>query len=60
VNSTAPGVAIEVDGGVTLDNIKSIAEAGADIIVAGTSVFGSGNYKQTIGSMKAILLLPVP
>ena len=58
VNSTAPNVAIEVDGGVTLDNIKSIAEAGADIIVAGASVFGSGNYKQTIGSMKAILLDP--
>jgi ribulose-phosphate 3-epimerase len=55
VNSTAPNVAIEVDGGVTLHNIKSIAEAGADIIVAGASVFGSGNYKQTIGSMKAIL-----
>jgi ribulose-phosphate 3-epimerase len=55
VNSTAPDVAIEVDGGVTLDNIRSIAEAGADIIVAGASVFGSGNYKQTIGSMKAIL-----
>lgn len=60
VNSTAPNVAIEVDGGVTLDNIKSIAEAGADIIVAGASVFGSGNYKQTIGSMKAILLPPDP
>ena len=58
VNSTAPNVAIEVDGGVTLHNIKSIAEAGADIIVAGASVFGSGNYKQTIGSMKAILLDP--
>jgi len=55
VNSTAHNVAIEVDGGVTLDNIKSIAEAGADIIIAGASVFGSGNYKQTIGSMKAIL-----
>jgi ribulose-phosphate 3-epimerase len=60
VNSTAPNVAIEVDGGVTLDNIKSIAEAGADIIVAGASIFGSGNYKQTIGSMKAILLPPDP
>jgi len=60
VNSTAPNVAIEVDGGVTLHNIKSIAEAGADIIVAGASVFGSGNYKQTIGSMKAILLPPDP
>ena len=60
VNSIAPNVAIEVDGGVTLHNIKSIAEAGADIIVAGASVFGSGNYKQTIGSMKAILLPPDP
>jgi len=55
VNSTAPNVAIEVDGGVTLDNIKSIAEAGADIIVAGASVFGSGNYGQTIKAMKTIL-----
>jgi len=55
VNSTAPGVAIEVDGGVTIDNLKSIAEAGADIFVAGASVFGRGNYKETIGAMKAIL-----
>jgi ribulose-phosphate 3-epimerase len=55
VNSAAPHVAIEVDGGVTLDNIKSIAEAGADIFVAGASVFGSGNYKETIEAMKAIL-----
>jgi ribulose-phosphate 3-epimerase len=55
VNSTAPNVAIEVDGGVTLDNIKSIAEAGADIIVAGAAVFGSGNYKQTINMMKGLL-----
>ena len=55
VNSTAPGVAIEVDGGVTIDNLKSIAEAGADIFVAGASVFGRGNYKETIGAMKAVL-----
>ena len=55
VNSMAPDVVIEVDGGVTLDNIKSIAEAGADIIVAGASVFGSGNYGQTIKEMKKIL-----
>jgi ribulose-phosphate 3-epimerase len=55
VNSIAPDVVIEVDGGVTLDNIKSIADAGADIIVAGASVFGSGNYRQTITEMKKIL-----
>jgi ribulose-phosphate 3-epimerase len=46
---------IEVDGGVTLDNIGSIANAGADILVAGSSVFGSGDYGKTIASMKAII-----
>lgn len=55
VNSMAPNVAIEVDGGVTIDNIKSIVEAGADIFVAGASVFGSGNYGKTIRAMKAIV-----
>ena len=51
----APGVLIEVDGGVTLKNIRSIADAGADILVAGSSVFGSGNYHETIGAMKTLL-----
>jgi ribulose-phosphate 3-epimerase len=46
---------IEVDGGVTLDNIGSIANAGADIFVAGSSVFGSSDYGKTIASMKAII-----
>ena len=55
VNSAAPGVAIEVDGGVTLDNIQSIAEAGADIFVAGAAVFGSGNYRETLKAMKTLL-----
>ena len=54
----APEVLIEVDGGVTLKNIRSIADAGADILVAGSSVFGSGNYRETIGAMKALLASP--
>jgi ribulose-phosphate 3-epimerase len=55
VNSIAPNIAIEVDGGVTIDNLKSIVEAGADIFVAGASVFGSGDYGKTIGTMRAVL-----
>ncbi|MBI3696753.1 MAG: ribulose-phosphate 3-epimerase, partial [Acidobacteria bacterium] len=35
------GFRIEIDGGVTLDNVAEIARAGCDIIVAGTAVFGS-------------------
>jgi ribulose-phosphate 3-epimerase len=58
VREIAPEVLIEVDGGVTLKNIRAIADAGADILVAGSSVFGSGDYPETIGAMKALLASP--
>ena len=48
-------VLIEVDGGVNLDTIGQIARAGADIFVAGSAIFNSGNYAETISSMKAII-----
>lgn len=44
---------LEVDGGVTLQNIASIAEAGADVLVAGTAIFGTADYTHTIAAMKA-------
>ncbi len=47
-----------MDGGVTLKNIRSIADAGADILVAGSAIFGNGNYPETIGAMKALLTAP--
>jgi ribulose-phosphate 3-epimerase len=34
---------IEVDGGVDLTNARALAEAGADVLVAGTAVFGEGD-----------------
>ncbi len=45
---------IEVDGGVTLDNAKSIIEAGADVLVAGSTVFGSDDPVNTIKELKHI------
>ena len=48
-------MAIEVDGGVTAENIGTLAEAGADIFVAGAAIFGSPSYSDTINRMKAIL-----
>ena len=48
-------MAIEVDGGVTAENIGALAEAGADIFVAGAAIFGSPSYGEMIGRMKAIL-----
>ena len=43
---------LEVDGGVNLQNIKSIVEAGAQVIVAGASIFGSGDYYKAITELK--------
>jgi ribulose-phosphate 3-epimerase len=45
-------VRLEVDGGVKVDNIGEIAAAGADTFVAGSAIFGSGDYRQTIARMK--------
>jgi len=47
-------VKIEIDGGVTLENAKAIVEAGADVLVAGNTVFGSANPIQTIQQLKKI------
>ena len=49
------GLTIEVDGGVTPENIGALAQAGADIFVAGASIFGSPSYIETIKKMKGIL-----
>jgi ribulose-phosphate 3-epimerase len=43
---------IEVDGGITLENVGRAAAAGADVIVAGTAVFGAQDYAQAIASMR--------
>ncbi len=46
---------LEVDGGITLDNIRQASLAGADVFVAGAAVFGSGDYAGTIRAMKGKL-----
>src|SRR3954453_10888470 len=45
---------IEVDGGITLNNASAIVNAGADVLVAGSSIFGADNIAATIESFKAI------
>ena len=47
-------VKIEIDGGVTLDNAKSIIEAGADVLVAGNTVFRSADPQVTISQLKRL------
>ena len=45
-------IRLEIDGGVKADNIREIAEAGADTFVAGSAIFGSKDYLQTINKMR--------
>jgi ribulose-phosphate 3-epimerase len=47
-------VKIEIDGGVTLENAKEILEAGADVLVAGNTIFGSADPKATIATLKRL------
>lgn len=46
-------VRLEVDGGIKVDNIRAAAAAGADTFVAGSAIFGSPDYAQTIREMRA-------
>ncbi len=47
-----PDMDIEIDGGVTLENSKAIREAGANVLVAGSAVFNSPDWTDTISKMK--------
>lgn len=49
-----PSVKIEVDGGVTLQNAGAIIAAGADVLVAGNTVFSSSNPAATISALKRL------
>jgi ribulose-phosphate 3-epimerase len=52
VARTGREILLEVDGGVKVDNIGAIAAAGADTFVAGSAIFGSGDYAATIAAMR--------
>ena len=53
IKSSGREIRLEVDGGVKVDNAAEIARAGADTFVAGSAIFGSADYANTIKSMRA-------
>ncbi len=55
VNAGGRDIMLEVDGGIKTDNIAAAARAGADTFVAGSAIFGAGDYKATIAKMRAEL-----
>jgi ribulose-phosphate 3-epimerase len=55
IDASGYPIRLEIDGGVKVDNIKAIAEAGADTFVAGSAIFNTPDYKATIAAMRAEL-----
>jgi len=55
IDESGRDIRLEIDGGVKIDNIRSIREAGADTFVAGSAIFGTDDYKATIDAMRAEL-----
>ncbi|MCR6652557.1 MAG: ribulose-phosphate 3-epimerase [Cellvibrionaceae bacterium] len=49
---------LEVDGGIKIDNIRAIADAGADTFVMGSAIFGTPDYAQTLASIRQVLSAP--
>ena len=54
IDTAGANVKIEIDGGVTLENAKAIIDAGADVLVAGNTVFKSADPKATIAALKKL------
>lgn len=50
-------IRLEVDGGIKASNIRAVAEAGADMFVAGSAIFNQPDYRQAIDAMRAELAL---
>lgn len=52
IDASNYNIRLEIDGGVKTDNIREIAEAGADTFVAGSAIFNTEDYKSTIDAMR--------
>ncbi len=55
IDASGLPIRLEVDGGIKVDNIAAVAEAGADTFVAGSAIFGAPNYAEVIRQMREAL-----
>jgi ribulose-phosphate 3-epimerase len=53
IDASGKDIRLEVDGGVNLNTIGDVAAAGADTFVAGSAIFGTDNYEDTISKLRA-------
>jgi len=55
IEQSGRDIRLEVDGGIKVDNIRRVADAGADTFVAGSAIFGQPSYKAVVDAMRAEL-----
>ena len=55
IDACGKDIRLEVDGGIKTDNIRRVADAGADTFVAGSAIFGKPDYKGVVDTMRAAL-----
>ena len=55
IDRSGRDIRLEVDGGIKVDNIRRVADAGADTFVAGSAIFGQSDYRAVIDAMRAEL-----
>ncbi len=55
ITACGKDIRLEVDGGVKVENIRRVADAGADTFVAGSAIFGKPDYESVIGAMRRAL-----
>lgn len=58
IDATGKDIRLEVDGGIKTDNIRQVADAGADTFVAGSALFGKPDYKAVVAAMRNELAKP--
>ncbi|WP_280153786.1 ribulose-phosphate 3-epimerase [Piscinibacter sp. XHJ-5] len=52
IDASGRDIRLEVDGGIKVDNIRQVADAGADTFVAGSAIFGQNDYRRVIDAMR--------
>jgi ribulose-phosphate 3-epimerase len=60
IDASGRDIRLEVDGGIKVDNIRRVADAGADTFVAGSAIFGQPDYAAVIAAMRSELALAGP
>jgi ribulose-phosphate 3-epimerase len=55
ITASGKDIRLEVDGGIKVDNIRRVADAGADTFVAGSAIFGKPDYREVIDAMRVAL-----